>query len=186
MSQDTFDRSLPFNESTRWFESRYDDPTFSLGEARVIMVDGHRRWMMALQHLRAFLVAETGRRKDRLRESLPVSFRRGERVERAWVSTRGAAWYLPYVDDFIATHTELGARLEATVQLTDDEFRAWWKAHDNFTAPHTIVANTMRIVNDMVGTEVFRAAGIDPHTARGWLQGASTLTLRAVFLRERS
>jgi hypothetical protein len=177
VTQREFDRTLPFNEPTPWFNLTEDHSPLSLPELRAKLRDGHHRWIAALRHLHAFLEAESNPDQvDRTIVVLPVvhaTRNRGHVMVNQ--TTRGAAWYLPRIAAMITRHEQLEPVLDHLDTLTDPELLDWWRTPTYWKQLGRPISETRREVDDQLGRDVFTVAGIDTQAALGWLDGPSTL-----------
>jgi hypothetical protein len=178
----TFDTTLPFNAPTPWFDGDAKRNPPPLVEVRPLLRDGYHRWLAALRHLRAFLEVENNPdRLDRTIVVLPVVHAApdggGMLVNHI---TRGAAWYLPRVDDMIEHDRLLEPVLDRLDAMTDAELREWWLTPAFWNELGRPISETQREVNDIFGWDVFTLAGIDLTVALNWFAGPTALIGRIV------
>jgi hypothetical protein len=179
--QPAFDLTLPFNAPTPWFVGDAISNPPPLAEVRLLMRDGYHRWLAALRHLRAFLEVENNPdRLDRTIVVLPVVHAApdggGMLVNHI---TRGAAWYLPRVDEMIEHDLAIGAVLDRLDAMNDPELRNWWRSSYWDELGH-LISETQREVDDIFGWNVFTLAGVDLDEALTWLAGPKSLIGRIV------
>jgi hypothetical protein len=180
--QPAFDRTLPFNAPTLWFDRPSIRNPPPLAEVRTLMPDGYERWLAALRHLRAFLEVENNPdRLDRTIVVLPVVHASpdggGMLVNHI---TRGAAWYLPRVDAMITHDLAIGPVLDRLDPMSDAELREWWGSPAYWDELGHVISETQREVDDIFGWNVFTLAGVDLDEALTWLAGPKSLIGRIV------